>query len=206
MNPERVWSSQDLTRDFPSALSLKNVLDQVTQQVEEAGEVVCEIRVNGIILSELEEGRFAENPREEIQSLSIKSQNPMKLLDESIEGCSDYIGKILTAIEKASFLFRTTDVAGATDYHAKCIEATEHFVEMITYFKIAYQSLKGGLPPSWLNLEKSMLSSFTQILDAYENKNYILVADLLEYDLSNIFASWRHELRLLEQNQIGEPA
>ena len=204
--PERVWSPQDLTRDFPEATSLKNIIDQATQVVEDSGEVVCEIRINGIILSENEEDKFAQNSKEEILSLSIKSQEPLKLLDESIVGCSGYIDKIMVAIEKASFLFRTADLAGANDYHSKCIQATEHFVEMITHFKIAYQTLKGGLPASWLKLEQAMLSSFTQILEGYSNKNYILVADLLEYDLSNIFASWRHELRMLEQNQIEESA
>jgi hypothetical protein len=202
--PEHSWSGDEIRNLYPDALSLSEVLLRVEKTVGEMGEVVCEYEINGVTLSEAEEQRFAQTSAREIQILCVRSQKPLKLLDDSIVGCLEYIDKILLTLEDASKLFRLGDVHGAHECHRKCISASEVFVEMITHYKIAYQSLKGGLPPSWSALEISMLSTLTGIFEEYGKKNYILVADLLEYDLSNIYSSWKEELAGLERHGSSE--
>ena len=143
--PEHVWTGAELRLLFPHAKSLNDILVGTQTLIEEQGEVVCEYSVNGITLSEAEEARFAATSINEIETICVRSEKPLKLLDDSIEGCSQYIEKIMETLERASNLFRMGDVKGAHECHRKCIEAAEVFVEMITHYKIAYQTLKGGL-------------------------------------------------------------
>jgi hypothetical protein len=197
---EHTWTGSELREKFQGHQTLKELLIATQSYVEELGEVVCEYEVNGITLTESEETRFSETLADEVTTFCVRSERPLKLLDDSIEGCTQYIDKILETLDRASNLFRLGDVKGAHECHTRCIEAAEIFVEMITHYKIAYQTLKGGLSANWTKLEQDMLATLTQIFDEYSKKNFILVADLLEYDLSNIFTAWKLELASLDHS------
>lgn len=191
---ETSWNRQELAANFPQAETFSQLVDAVSDRIEATGQVVCAVRVNGMNLTEEEETRFQETPVSEIESLNILSQTIQELLDQSLEGCAAYLERLLKAFEECARLFRTDDIQFAHSFHRACIEGSDYFVQLITHFKTVYQTHRGPLTPSWDELEMSLLQCLTRILDAYEKKDYILVADLLEYDLIDIFNGWQKEL------------
>jgi hypothetical protein len=48
------------------------------------------------------------------------------------------------------------------------------------------------------------MSTLSTVLEAYKQKNYILVADMLEYDLIDVFVSWQKELSSLSTKAIRD--
>ncbi|MDZ4678107.1 MAG: hypothetical protein SGI74_11445 [Oligoflexia bacterium] len=190
----KIWNHEQLIESYPAALSLKDVLAQFNIEADSDGHVVCEVSVNGIVLDEETEIQFGGNALSEIQTISVKTQDPLILLDESLVSSNEYINRILIALEHSSQLFRSEAIHEAHTYYRGCVEGTQWFIEMITHYKSAYQGLKGTLSANWLELEQAMILVLEQIFDAYKEKNYILVADLLEYDLITIFHRWQQEL------------
>src|SRR4051812_35698492 len=95
---EREWDGVGLLRDFPETNNLHDLLISASHLIEGAGEVVCEVRVNGVVLSEEDEKRFEYSPTSQISNLKIRSQNPLILLDKSLATCRTYIDQMMPAI------------------------------------------------------------------------------------------------------------
>jgi hypothetical protein len=202
---QKTWNREQILAVFPAAKSLKEVLAQIDQEIVRDGEVLCELSVNGVILDEGKELIFAANSIEEIAEISVKTEHPLILLDESLVSACDYVGKLLIALEHSAHLFRSESISEAHNYYRGCIEGAQWFIEMITHYKTAYQGLRGKLSDQWLELEQAMILVLEQIFDAYKEKNYILVADLLEYDLITIFNRWQQALSQSGSIRHSEP-
>jgi hypothetical protein len=198
---ERTWTQSTLREAFPTAKNLGDIIAAAETQAKLEGVVVCEIRANGLRLTEAQEGVYKDTALSEIQTFSVKTQQIDNLLDESLDGCCEYLAKIAESLEKASVLFRDEDLSTAHKYYKNCTEGVQLFIEMLTHYKIVYQRTRGELPFDWKTHETKLLHTLGQILDAYRKKNYILVADLLEYDLIDVLNVWRQELMQLERSQ-----
>jgi hypothetical protein len=154
---------------------------------------VCSVTVNGLNLSEDQEDKFKDTAINEIKDFSIKTQSLKFLLDESIAQCSTFLGSLTLSIETAAQMYRAEDLAAAHRFYSTCIEGAQLFIEMLTHYKIAIRNSGVAYPAPWKTLEAVTERTLRQILEAYREKNYILVADLLEYELSPILVQWQGE-------------
>lgn len=188
---ELSWTLPDLNREFPAISTLGELIEVSSKAARENGDFVCAVNVNGMDLNEEQESQFEKTPLSEIKRFSIKTQNLSILLDESMVQCHGFLGHLIGSIEKASHMFRAEDLGAAHRFYSTCIDGTQLFIEMVTHYKVAYQNSKGPCPAVWGTLEERLEKSLLQILEAYRQKNYILVADLLEYELSPILGQWQ---------------
>ena len=188
------WNGEDLRRNFPQSKTLGELVEVTSKQARERGEFVCAITVNGLSINEEQEARFDSTLVDEISEFSIKIQSLSVLLDQSIEECSIFLGQLIKSIETAAEIFRTEDLTRAHQFYKTCIEGTQLFVEMLTHYKVAYQKGFGPVPESWGHFETKLTLALRQILEAYRQKNYILVSDLLEYEICQVLSDWQKEL------------
>jgi hypothetical protein len=189
---ELSWAAPDLNREFPAATNLGELIEVSSKAAREKGQFVCAVNVNGVDLNEEQESQFDKIPMGEIQRFSIKTQSLAILLDESIGQCRVFLGQLMSSLETAAHMFRAEDLNAAHRFYSTCIDGTQLFIEMVTHYKVACQnSPEGTYPPLWSQLEQTLEKSLLQILEAYRQKNYILVADLLEYELSPILGQWQ---------------
>ena len=200
--PQKTWTIAEISKDFSGCATLGEVIASAEAMAKQENLVVCEVRANGLRLTEEQEAQYKGTSVGELSSFEIKVQKIDALLDESLGGCLDYLAKLSDSMEVASGLFRTEDLVTAHKYYKTCVEGAELFIEMITHYKIVYKNAHRNLQTGifdWKTHEDRLLDVLGQILDAYKLKNYILVADLLEYDLINVLTLWREELIKLER-------
>lgn len=188
------WTGEEIKSKYPDAQVLEDVLGAVNKEVESQGQVVCEVKVNGLLLDEEEEKNFFTTPVSEINDMVVQCQDPNTLLDESLESGMAYLDRLIPAVEQCSALFRGDDLAEAHTFHFNCVEGAVWFVKLATHFKLAYLKFRGEVSPEWQEVESRFAQVLGEVLEAYEKKNYILVADLLEYELLTTFEKWREIL------------
>lgn len=188
---EFTWNQEQIKISFPEAKNLQDVMSSISGNVSQSGSVVCEVTVNGMRLTEEEEARFSYTPVQDIDSLTIRAQDTARLLDTSLDGCHEYLNQLIVGFEKAALLFRSEDLNAAHSFYSSCIEAAQHFIDLITHYKVVHQSVRGALTQDWDNLEGKLRQTLCDILEAYKKKDYILVADLLEYELINNLSCWQ---------------
>lgn len=200
----RQWTSSEIKSAFPSANNLGDVLGFVSEEITKNGEVLCEVRVNDVLLSEDEEQKYSCTPISEITSLDIKASTPQSLLEGSLQGCRDYLERLAGAFEKTADLFRGEHLHKAHDFYGQCIDGADWFVQLVTHYKVVYQSLRGPVSIDWLQAEVQLMEVLNEVLGAYEKKDYILLADLLEYEVTTVINTWRALLDSTE-NEAKSP-
>ena len=78
------WSKSDIERDFSSCNNFDDLIKSVENLCARKGEVLCEVHVNGMYISETDEAKFSESDVSEIESLEVTSQGVKELISASI--------------------------------------------------------------------------------------------------------------------------
>jgi hypothetical protein len=110
------------------------------------------------------------------------------LCQETIETANSYLGKMFEAITEI-----TVDIQkGREDRGISiCVELIDGLKWLIDALSLTrkYQESKGKI------IDTGMANVvFIQIIDAFENRDYVFLSDLLEYELSPILLDWKNSL------------
>lgn len=187
-----VWDETEIQKQFSDCRDLKEIISRLERDFSARGEVICEIRVNGLVLHESDETKFAASPLGEINSLAIASERPEDLIRDAMVSALDYIPRIRTACDTVSELFRGSDIRKAQTRFTDVLDGCKWLVDTITSLRGAAQGI--GRPillrDRWLLAENRFSEVVTQILGAHQRRDNVLTADLVEYELGNVLEQW----------------
>lgn len=191
-----VWAKPEISADFPQAQTLSEVIGELEAKFQLKGEVICEIQVNGVAIDEEDEVRLAETPVTDIESLIICSSEPARLVDQALNSCREFVPHVKDACVRTSEKFRGNDAASAQSQFVETMEGCYWLVDTLRHIRGAsnksdsIQNLD-----QWTNHEQKMAQVVREVVVAYEAKDFVLVADLLEYELSEAVSSWETVLK-----------
>lgn len=112
-------------------------------------------------------------------------QDDVKLMMETLETAADYIGRLVKGIDECAGYFHTGEKKKAMDTAILIIDGLNWLVQAITLTKPVH---KGGLDVSDVN------DFLKEINEAFENRDYILVSDILVYEIKPGLESWSEKL------------
>lgn len=123
------------------------------------------------------------------------------LIARNIENAGEYLERLLPGFEKAAQLFRMGNEQEANEFFLEIIDGIEWFSEVIDSIMEAT-----GQEPSLLNLGKEslqdrkerLLDFTTQMVEANQNRDWVLLADLLEYEMTPFYLEWQSLLPKLQ--------
>ncbi|MBX9767355.1 MAG: hypothetical protein K2X47_08805 [Bdellovibrionales bacterium] len=177
-------SLREIRIKYPFAQNLGEVLDFIQKDLVEVKEVVCGFTVNGMAFDESDESRLKACSIDEIQNISIRSSTIQSLIGESLKTGLQYVGHLQLSIEGLSLEFRSGD-------RKKAFEELKTFSEGLhTIFDLMrYVQRLGRLSVDEAHeMESRFLKMMASLLPAVEKRDFIFVADLLEYEVSAILA------------------
>lgn len=186
-----VWANTEISTNFPQAKTLSEVIKELEANFQLKGEVICEIQVNGIAISEDDEVRLGATPVTEIESLIICSSEPARLIDQALASCKEFIPHVKQSCIRTSEKLRGTDEASAQSQFIETMEGCYWLVDTLRHVRGASKGPTNlaGLD-QWTASETKMANVVREVVVAYEAKDYVLVADLLEYELSEAVGAW----------------
>ncbi|MCM2281823.1 MAG: hypothetical protein NDI61_08245 [Bdellovibrionaceae bacterium] len=191
-----VWDEREIQKQFSDCQDLREIISRLERDFSTRGEVICEIRVNGLILHENDETRFAQSPVREISSLAIASERPEDLIRDAIVSALDYVPRVRVACESVAELFRGSDIHAAQKRFTEVLDGCQWLVDTIVSLRGAAQGI--GRPirlhERWSAAESQFSAVVTQILAAHQNQDHVLTADLVEYELNNVLEVWSQVL------------
>ena len=139
---------------------------------------------------------------EEARSLSLSGDDLLEiefapieaLIARNIDNAGNYLDRLLPGFEKATQLFRTGNEQEANRYFLDIIDGIEWFSEVVTQTLAAT-----GVDPATLKLgtetlqdrNERLLSYTTQMVEANQNRDWVLLADLIEYELTPFYEEWQ---------------
>ena len=173
--------------------TLGPLIDRLMSERQALGLHVFAVHLNSDeVLVDSEEARslsFAGDDLLEIEFAPIEA-----LIARNIDNAGNYLDRLLPGFEKATQLFRTGNEQEANRYFLDIIDGIEWFSEVVTQTLAA----TGG-DPATLKLgtetlqdrNERLLSYTTQMVEANQNRDWVLLADLIEYELTPFYEEWQ---------------
>lgn len=195
----------ELRSFYNENISLGRVFKDIEQDLRSANQVVCRYIVNGLELAEADEARFATVTLDQVETLEYLTENSRDLVVTVMRGWIEALPELILKTEHLSQRMRAQGLSGLYKSIHDLVQNCEFLVDSILSLKelMGDQHLVGN-PVDWLKAEGQSQKTVAEALRALENKDFVLLADVLEYDLSNVLQMWHDNLKILERSLHGE--
>ena len=155
------------------------------------GNVVRSIKLNGHESSP--DSNVNRNMRlSEIETLEVEVTNLSDIVDKNIENADAYLIRLIPDIEKSVELFRMGNEQEANKFFINIIDGIDwlsQVLDMILTAKaISPDTVFDG--KSIQDRRVSLMDLTQQMVDANKNQDWVLLADLLEYEILPYYQEW----------------
>jgi len=202
---ESSWTSDKIKASFPECVTLKEIIARLESDFVARGEVICEIRVNGVLLDDGDETRLGGMHCGEILDLEVRSNQPATLIVDAIRSTLVLIPDLEESCVATAEKFRGTDIGIAQKSFHECLEGCQWLVDTLIHVRGAASGTRAPIshPERWYEAEKLIARVIREISEAYSHKDYVLVSDLLEYELTGVLTVWRDAISLEYRARSG---
>jgi hypothetical protein len=193
-----------IPEDFSHMRSLEEALVELNNRFVPTGQQLFQVRVNGEFFSERypRESRYMEI--KEISTLDLKTIPDGEMARVILSEAAQQAGILIQAIEKSARLFRVSPENDANHYFAKVLEALrwllvtwDNACRVLQVDPRQAVSFNDGQPSSFVQGLQDILG---EMLDISEAEDYVLLADLMEYELLPTVQEWQQILQSLSKN------
>jgi hypothetical protein len=190
------WDDLEIKKQFAGCSTLQDIINRLETDFSMRGEVICEIRVNGVLLSETDESRFAAHSSAEIRDISVRSNKPADLIIDAMNSAYAFVPDLEKSCLKTAEMFRGADLGLAQKSFHECLEGCQWMVDTLMHVRGAASGIQQPItqPERWFEAEKIIGRAIRELSEAYSASDFVLVADLLEYELTGALLVWKDAL------------
>ena len=152
----------------------------------------------------LDDHEFPSDDREALQkkpsdidSLEVELANLKDLVATNLANALDYLKKLIPGCEQAADLFRAGNEQEANKYYLQILDGIEWFSQVVSVIMSPDEG-ETELPDtddeSLEVRQKKLTDLMSQMLEANENQDWVLLADILEYEMVPFYKDWERIL------------
>ena len=155
----------------------------------------------------LDQQEFPSDDRETLQkkpvdinSLEVELADLKDLVATNLSNALDYLEKLIPGFDQAADLFRTGNEQEANKYYIQILDGMDWFSEVINI--VMDSEFKRSAPEDTLRLRQAKLTNLmSQMLEANKNQDWVLLADILEYEMIPFYKEWQTILTKIKNPQ-----
>lgn len=187
---------QPLHWEFPASATVAEVFHAVRDAILDEGRVVVQMHLDGTVL-EWEDGSPEwQDPFDDAKALHIVSDRPIALSSALMDRAIESLPELQKMQERAARLVRheetqTRGVEMTLDALSRWKELQEAIVGVRALHQIDFDQ------PPWEEFGEDLGTAFrhvseriSEMREAFELRDFILVADLLEFELTPLIDTW----------------
>ena len=152
----------------------------------------------------LDQQEFPADDREALQkkptdinSLEVELANLKDLVATNLSNALDYLEKLIPGFDQAADLFRMGNEQEANKFYIQILDGMDWFSEVINI--VMDSEFEGSAPEDTLRLRQAKLTDLmSQMLEANKNQDWVLLADILEYEMIPFYKEWQTILTKLK--------
>lgn len=155
------------------------------------GSVVRSIRIDGQEFSP-DESAIRKKPLSEIEILEIEISTLPDIINKNIENADAYLIRLIPGIEKSVELFRIGNEQEANKFFINIIDGID-WLSQVLDMVLAAKEISPDTVFNGKSIQdrRASLVDFTQqMVDANKNQDWVLLADLLEYEILPYYQEW----------------
>ena len=171
--------------------TLGDLLSHIETKGVAQGNVIRSKKINGQE-SSADSSVVRKTPFSEIKILEIEISTLSGIINKNIDNADAYLIRLIPGIEKSVELFRMGNEQEANKFFINIIDGIDWLSQVLDMILAAK-----AISPDTVFGEKSIqdrrtsLVGFTQqMVDANKNQDWVLLADLLEYEILPYYQEW----------------
>ncbi len=189
MNTHKL-TREEIEKNFQGLKNLGELIEAVQSDLNTKGEVVCQFTVNNLKLFENDEEKFKGMPISEINDLSIDSERPDMLLVKVLENWSVELPKLIVKVDQLSQKLKLNGADGQYTLFVNIIDHCQFLVESLISLDSLCHQLELFDLNAWQTNKVKLTDAVREALLAFEKKDLVLLADVLEYELGDSLQCW----------------
>jgi hypothetical protein len=187
------WTPQTIGEVFPNCVSLQDLFRAIEHQAKENGFVVCRFELNGLTLTEEDEIRFAQTPLEKIEVLRVSLAEPSQLVSDTLVTLKETLQNLRSRCLRVSDLIRENPAGRAQYEFSSLMEQTKFLTDALGALKPRLKRTDEAVT-IWMTAETHNRATVQELMSAFKGGDFMLVADVLEYELHNLMELWAKAL------------
>ncbi len=194
--------SKPLDIDTSKFNNLEDLIYEVMSNCTESNRLITEVKLNDVTFSERWPGEAKIIPLDKIVKLDFITDSIELVASKMLQDIPAQVESITKGLMEAAELYRVADEQEANLNFIKIITSLRDFVNFVTQLKnanvIPWETLdiKGMDIDSYYN---RLIKLIDEMLDVQEDEDWILLADLIEYELAPIMNKWKEFLMEAEK-------
>jgi len=131
-----------------------------------------------------------------VESLELELALLQDLVANNLANAKEYLEKLVPGFQKAADLFRMGNEQEANQYYLQILEGIDWFSQVLLTIVNAQVDI---FKEQTLEERQKKLTEFmAQMLEANQNQDWVLMADLLEYEMAPFYKDWQKVLSQIE--------
>ena len=152
----------------------------------------------------LDQQEFPSDDRETLQkkpvdinSLEVELADLKDLVATNLSNALDYLEKLIPGFDQAADLFRMGNEQEANKFYIQILDGMDWFSEVVNV--VMSSEGEGQEPENSLRIRQAKLTDLmSQMLEANKNQDWVLLADILEYEMTPFYKEWQTILSKLK--------
>lgn len=192
------WDKSEIEQRFAGFTKLGELIAHLETEFSRDGRVICEICVNGVPLDESDEARFSDHELSGIHDLKVRTNTPDELIKGALESSEAFIPKIIASCLETAEAFRGVNLAAAHKKFKETVEGCQWLIDTLTHVRGAASNIGKPVQTAerWYEAERETKRNVGEVTEAFAKSDYVLVADLLEYELTATFGIWTEAIQI----------
>jgi hypothetical protein len=195
-----VLNNEEIEHDVERFSTLGDLLQDLRQTRFGEKEFISAIAVNGEDVAEEKREGLENQPLGEITSLEINTDNPLDISLRVLTNMDEFLEHLAILINRCADKFRLEDETEANKHFVSCVEGLQTFVSVLDKVRSLNaldfnEVIFEGTPIA--GSQEELLNIFNTLHDTQRNKDWVTVADLLEYELAPLILEWKEILPVI---------
>ena len=173
--------------------TLKEVLDEIVKS--HSGTYIRRVWLDGQEVSSSAPDTLM-SAVSSIELLELELADLKDLMANNLGNAKEYLEKLIPGFQKAADLFRMGNEQEAHKFYLQILDGIDWFSQVI---QAVVNSRNNAIEGQDLKDRQERLTGFmTQMLEANQHQDWVLLADLLEYEMTPFYEDWREALSRIE--------
>jgi hypothetical protein len=186
----QAFSLKDLKSEFPLVKTYQELFIALEEKLSKEGKVVCSFRINGHKIDENFEKKVSGASIEEIDTIEVFTQNHQELITSVIQNWIEAIPNMIEHSDDLSSAIRNQGITGKLKDLVRFIDDAQLLVDSIISISNLFPESRLIKSADWAELETKTAQSIGDCLTHFQRKDFVVLADVLEYDLASCFQNW----------------
>jgi hypothetical protein len=179
--------------------NLEDLIYEVMTNYTGGDKLIVEVKVNDKTFSERWPGEAKIIPLDKIVKIEFLTESIENIAVKMLETIPEQINSISEGLLNAAELYRVADEQEANLNFVKMLTLLRDFVNFITQLKNSNVIPWEKVDVEGMDIEahyKKLIDLIDEMLEVQEDEDWILLADLIEYELTPIINKWKEFLSI----------